>query len=346
MKNEIKNNFSTHIQLSGRLVGPGQPILIIAEAGVSHFGDLQKAMDLVDLAVEAGADVFKTQAFQTDEMISNALPEWKDRLRIKEVNFDFISKIKQRCDDHGIIFLCTPHDNSVLPWLEELNVSAIKIGSGERGNIPFLYEISKLNKPVILSTGMYTHDDVIQALNAFDNFGLEDLALLHCVTCYPTPYEDVNMKIMEQIATYFSGPIGYSDHTKGHEASIVAASMGAHIIEKHITLDYDIPNAQDWKVSCGPNDFSGFVQSIRNTEIIKGTGGIVEPPCEGNAYLWATKSIVSNKALPAGHRLTKDDISFKRAGKGISPSNIKRVVGRLLKKSICHDEKIQWKDLV
>jgi N-acetylneuraminate synthase/N,N'-diacetyllegionaminate synthase len=340
------SEFVTHFNIANKLVGPNEPVFIIAEAGVAHFGNIEKAKRLVDMSVDAGADAFKTQAFHTDMLVSNHLPEWRERLRSKEVGFEFIDQIKDYCDECGILFLCTPHESSVLSWLDKWNVPAIKIGSGERGNTPFLNEIVKLNKPVILSTGMYKRNHIDQALEIFSDAGLKELALLHCVTSYPTPHEDVNLKLMNDLRKGFSGPVGYSDHTKGHEACMVAVSMGAQLIEKHITLDFNIPNAQDWKVSCGPDDFTDFVRSIRNIEVIRGDGKRTTLKCEEGAIVWALKSLVAAKNLKIGHRITESDIIAKRPGNGISPDKINIVIGRVLRSEILKDEKIKWSNLL
>jgi N-acetylneuraminate synthase/N,N'-diacetyllegionaminate synthase len=191
----VLGHFKESFQIGNRWIGGEAPVLIIAEAGVSHFGSLEKAIRLVDLAADAGADLFKTQAFATDRLISSRSPEWRDRLRSKEADFDFLAAMKARCDERDLPFICTGHDESVLPWLDELNVPAFKIGSGERGNVEFIRTIAERGKPVILSTGMYRREDVQEALEAVQAAGCDELAVLHCVTSYPTPPEQVNLRV-------------------------------------------------------------------------------------------------------------------------------------------------------
>ena len=335
-------NFQNYIDIPGRRIGPGEPVLIIAEAGVAHFGDPCKARDLVDLAADAGADVLKVQAFHTDALVSACLPEWRERLRPKEVDFDFLSRIKNYCDERGILFLCTPHEPSVLPWLDEWDVPLIKIGSGERGNTPFFREIAALGKPVILSTGMYAREHVDQAITVFSEAGMDQLALMHCVTSYPTPVAEVNLKAMEGLRTGFNGPIGYSDHTQGHHICLAAVAMGAQIIEKHITLDFNVPNAQDWKVSCGPDDFAEFVRLIREVESARGSSDKSLRECEKGASQWALKSLVSMRSLSAGHVLAEEDMVAKRPGNGISPAQLQEVIGRVLRVDLAEDDVIEW----
>ncbi len=337
--------FSQAFSIADRKVGPGRPVLFIAEAGVAHFGDPKKAETLVDLAAEAGADIFKTQAFQTDQLIAASLPEWRDRLRPKEVDFDFLSRMKERCDDKGLIFLCTAHDETVLPWLVEWQVPAIKVGSGERGNLPFLRTLAELGKPIILSTGMYSQEDVRATLTALAETGNPDLALLHCVTSYPTPYDQLNLRAMDQLKGLFPGPVGYSDHTQGHHAILAAVALGATIVEKHITLDFDIPNAQDWKVSAGPDDLAILIQQIREVEQALGTGEKMVQPCEIPALDWALKSLVARTPLNAGHPLSADMLVAKRPGGGIPPSELDTLMGRVLTKDLAADTMLSWEDL-
>jgi len=330
--------FRKELIIGDRKIGPNNPVYIIAEAGVSHFGDPGKARELVDLAVEAGADAFKTQAFTTDSLISTRLPEWKERLRPKEVTREFIYEMKERCDKNNITFLCTAHDSSVLSWLDEMNVPAYKIGSGERGNYPFIREISERGKPIILSTGMYGEIHLKSTIQELDKTGVDQVALLHCVTSYPTPDNEVNLRALDRMSELFAGPIGYSDHTEGHQVVLAAVARGAAIVEKHITLDFNIPNAQDWKVSCGPDDFADLVEGIRKIERSLGKKEKAIQPCEQNALQWALKSIVAAIDLPKGTVLGKNHLTAKRPGDGMPPSDIEKLLGKKLVKDIGEDE--------
>lgn len=337
--------FKRHFSIGNKVIGNRAPAYVIAEAGVAHFGDPGKALALVDLAAEGGADAFKTQAFTTDSLISARLPEWRDRLRPKEVGFDFIARMKQRCDQRGITFLCTAHDPSVLPWLDELEVPAYKIGSGERGNTPFLQELARRGKPMILSTGMYEERHLAEALDAIAGAGLEELALLHCVTSYPTPQDQVNLRAMDRMRELFQGPVGYSDHTQGHHVVLAAVARGAAIVEKHITLDFNVPNAQDWKVSCGPDDFAAFVREIREVEAALGRSAKEVQPCEQAALDWALKSLVAACDLPAGTVLQPEHLLSKRPGDGLTPSHQKELLGKRLARPVATDSALRLEDL-
>ena len=344
-RNSGASAFAETFSISGRAVGGGARVFVIAEAGVAHFGDAGKAAALVDLAAEAGADAFKTQAFSTEALVSSRLPEWRERLKPKEVGFDFIARMKARCDERGIVFLCTAHDETVLPWLDALQVPAFKIGSGERGNAPFLSAIAARGKPIILSTGMYGMGDVTDALAALSRGGCREAALLHCVTSYPTPYDQVNLRAMEALRRVFPGPVGYSDHTGGGHAVLAAVALGAGIVEKHITLDFNVPNAQDWKVAAGPETFPALVRAIREVEAALGTAEKIPQPCEESGMHWALKSLVAARDLAAGTVLDAGMLAAKRPGGGIAPARLGDVIGRRLCRALSADDAVSWDDL-
>ena len=334
------------MEIDGKKIGRNNPVYIIAEGGVAHFGSLSKAKELVDIAVTAGADAFKLQAFQTDHLIANSLPDWKRRMKSREVGFDFIKDISEYCALRGITFLCTPHEPSVLTWLEKLRIPAYKVGSGERGNHDFLREIAKLKKPMILSTGTHREEDIRSSLDAVNSMGKLDIALLHCVTAYPVPFEQANLRIISRYLDLFENPIGYSDHTEGSTACLLAVAIGACIIEKHIAVDFDVPDAQDWRVSCGPRTFKEFVGRIRKAEKLMGSGEIERNICEDAALGWAIKSIVASKDLPAGHVIRDSDMLAKRAGGlGLPPNRRDILLGRKLKLLKKKDETIEVSDL-
>lgn len=334
--------FKPSFEIGGRWVGGDAQVLIIAEAGINHFGDLGKALALVDLAAEAGADVCKTQTFSTDHLVASTLPEWRARLRPKEVGLDFLARMKARCEERGILFLCTPHDETALCWLDELDVAGFKVGSGERGNLPYFRAIASRGKPVILSTGMYREADVVQALDCFAEAGCTKLALLHCVSSYPTPYGEVNLRAMDALRALFPGPVGYSDHTDGHHAVLAAVARGAAIVEKHITLDFDVPDAQDWKVSAGPDDLADLVRRIREVQSALGDGIKAPQRCETAAEKWALKSLVAARDLAIGTVLKPDMIVAKRAGYGLSPARLGEIVGRKLTREVATDKPFAW----
>ena len=325
-------------EIGGRMIGGSSPLLFIAEAGVSHFGDMDLAEQLVDLAADAGADVFKTQFFDVEMLFAKQASEWRDRLRPRNLSFAQARTLKDRCDRRGILFMSTAHDESRIRWLADLDVPAIKVGSGERNNIGFFEKLARLGRPMIVSTGMYREADVVEAVDACRRGGCERVALLHCVTSYPAPPADINLKAMDRLAGMFGVPVGYSDHTEDHLAVIAAAARGAKVIEKHITILRDVPNAQDWRVSAGPEDLAKLVSDLRRVESLLGSGRKEPAPSETAGQGWALKSLVAARALPAGHTLAEPDIVAKRPAGGVPPNRMADLLGRRLPEALAADD--------
>lgn len=318
------------------LIG-GSKCYVIAEAGVNHFGSLKKAYQLIDLAKESGADSFKIQHFSTEELINKKIsPEWFDRLKMKELSDKDVTKIYERCKKKNINFLCTPHTYSKFLFLEKLNVSAYKIGSGELKNYPFIQHICKSKKPVIISTGMYEKNDIKELLKKINNLNRK-IAILHCSTAYPTKPINTNLQFMNEIKKFFPGPVGFSDHSIGYHIPLSAVALGAKIIEKHITLDINVPNAQDWKVSCNRQSFPIFVNNLRDIEAAINVRSIKVDQDQKKSLKWATKSIYCSKDINIGDKITLDKIEFKRPGIGLPPSNVHLVLGKKTTKKIKKD---------
>ncbi len=331
-----------NFDIARRSVGKDSPCFVIAEAGVAHFGSINKAKRLVDLAVKAQADAVKFQVFNVDHMISSEAQEWKDRLADRCLTGEEFAQIKNYCDESDIIFLATPHDEFGLDILVDLDVAAYKIGSGELGNWPFLAKIAQIGKPIILSTGMYELEDVHKAVEVFDQASNSEVALLHCVTAYPVPPGEVNLNVLSLYRDIFGGVIGYSDHTEGSHIPLVAVALGADVIEKHITLDFNVPNAQDWKVSCGPDDFSAFVQHLRDTEDSLGLTSKVVGENEIASRTWACKSLVIAHDHIAGDTISPKSLTVKRPGTGIRVDQMDTVLGRKLKFDLVADTVLKW----
>lgn len=338
--------FSERFEIDGRPVGGGCPVYVIAEAGVAHFGNEEKAYRLVDLAADAGADAVKFQVFDVDALISSALPDWRDRLSSRQLPYEAFRRIQTYSRHKGVTFFATAHDEPSLDFLTTLDVPVYKVGSGEVGNWPFLQRVASLGKPVVFSTGMFQRDQVGEALNAVREAGNPDVAVLHCVTRYPTPPEEVSLGNMQWIRENHHVITGYSDHTRGFHFPLAAVALGARIIEKHITLDYDVPNAQDWKVSCGPDDLGIFIQQLREIEAGLGMRPLGPTAGERDSLVWASKSLVPVRDIPAGTVLQIADLVGKRPGTGISPSRIGEVVGKATKVNLVRDQVIEWEQLV
>lgn len=341
-----KFNFNKTIKINNKAVGEGQPVFVIAEAGVNHFGSMDKAKRLIDVAVNSKADAFKIQVFKTENLISCESNEWRDRLKPKELTYEEVREIRELCQLRGIIFLATAHEEESLSFIESLDVPAYKIGSGEINNLPFIREIARKKKPVIISTGMYTLEEIGQALEVIMSEDNRDIIILHCVTIYPSPPKEVNLKAIDTIKKEFNVLVGYSDHTVGHEIPLAAVAKGACMIEKHITIDRDVPNAQDWKVSCGPEDFTQFISSIRNIEAALGTGIKSPSEIELKNKLWARKSIVATVDINKGDIITDTMLCTKRPGHGIIPAETNKIIGMKAKVNIKKDTLIKWDHLI
>jgi N,N'-diacetyllegionaminate synthase len=342
---KISGEFSKVFSIAHRKVGHEQPVFVVAEAGVAHFGSVEKAMALVDMAVAAKADAVKFQVFRTDELISKESQEWRDRLRPKELPFDAFRRIQRYCDEKKIIFFATAHEESSLEDLDKLNVPVYKIGSGELENWPFLEKIASRKKPVIFSTGMHTMEQIEQALGILERAKNPDVAVLHCVTQYPSRPADVNLRAMEAIQSKFGVIVGYSDHTEGFHFPLAAVALGAKVIEKHISVDFNIPNAQDWKVSCGAADLQAMVRQIREIENGLGSGEKAPSETERMNLSWARKSLVAARDIEKGEEIRSDMLRTKRPGTGISPARMGEVIGKRAKNPIPQDNVIRWEEL-
>ncbi len=328
--------------IGGKMVGEGRSVFIIAEAGVAHFGSLEKALKLVDLAANAGADAIKFQIFKTDSLISNENQEWKKRLASKELPFAAFLEIQKYCENQEIMFMATAHDEQSLEFLAAMDVPVYKIGSGEVNNWSFFRKVASLGKPVIFSTGMYEMDEIRQAVGVLLEIGNRNLAVLHCVTSYPTPPYAVNLNAIQTIKNELGVITGYSDHTEGFHFPLAAVALGAKIIEKHISLDFDVPNAQDWKVSCGPDNFHLMVDQIRDVESGMGTGVKNPDSLERESLLWARKSLVASRDLKKGETIVPEMLVAKRPGTGISPADTEKLLGRVVNKGIARDTLLKW----
>lgn len=327
-------------------------VLIIAEAGVNHNGDINLARQLVDKAKEAGADIIKFQTFKLDSIVSKfaEMADYqKDNIGIVESQKEMLKKITlpyeaflelyKYCNKKEIQFLSTPFDIGSIHFLNDM-VPFWKIPSGEVTNYPYLVEIAKTGKPVIMSTGMCELQEIDEAIKVLKTNGTSDITLLHCNTQYPTPYKDVNLRAMETLRNRYKVKVGYSDHTKGIEVPIAAVALGAEVIEKHFTLDKKLPGP-DHKASLEPNELAAMVSSIRNIEEALGSPIKIVSDSERENIAIARKSIVAAKNIKKGEVLTVDNLTTKRPGTGISPMRWNDVLGSKAIRDFVEDEVIE-----
>ena len=272
------------IEIAGRKVGAGHPCFIVAEAGVNHDGDVEKALLLVDAAAEAGADAFKTQTLNAERMVTRDAPKAEyqletteatesqyDMLRRLELTADAHRQLVARCDERGLLFMSTPFDEDSADFLEELGVAVFKSPSGEITNLPYLDHVARKGKPMIVSTGMSYLSEVEVAVRTIRDAGNDSFVLLHCVSNYPADPANANLKSMRTMEMAFDLPVGDSDHTRGIEVPLAAVALGACAIEKHFTLDRDLPGP-DHKASLEPEELKAMVSGIRTVEAALGDG--------------------------------------------------------------------------
>lgn len=328
-------------KIGSKLIKNDNKPYIIAEAGVSHFGSLEKAFKLVDFAYKSGASAVKFQHFKTDNFISSKFKKWHNRMKSRELKNEEIFKLAKYAK-RKINFLCTAHDLETLDFLiHKIRINAIKIGSGEIMNDEYLKYVSKQELPTIFSTGMHTEKQIKRSIKVLKSGVLRKIAILHCVTSYPTDPKDINLNYMKTISNFFSGPVGYSDHTFGYKVPLVAASMGASIIEKHISLDFNLKNAQDWKVSLNQKELEKFVNLVNEIFIIRGSKEKIITAKEKKSITWAKKSIHTNKFIKKGTKINKKDLCMLRPGTGLPYSFKNKIIGKITLKNLEKNSKIK-----
>jgi len=334
--------------------------IIIAEAGVNHNGNIETAKKLIKKAAEAGADFVKFQTFKADSLVSKKAKKAKYQLSAEnsdekdqytmlkqlEIPLDWYPILINFCKKNGIKFLSTGFDEKSIDYLNSLNMSYIKIPSGEITNLPYLIHVAKKQKKIIISTGMCHEYEIKKAIDVLIQYGIskEMISVLHCNTEYPTPMKDVNLKAMLAIKNNLDVEIGYSDHTLGIEVPIAAVALGAKIIEKHFTLDRNLPGP-DHSASLEPEELKAMVEAIRNIELATSGSGIKEPSKgEIKNSTIVRKSIHLNKSLSKGHIICEEDIIALRPGDGISPIEWNTILGKKLKKEKKQFDKLSYSD--
>lgn len=329
--------------------------LIIAEAGVNHNGDLGMAKRLVEVAAEAGADMVKFQTFSADRLATKSAPnaDYQSRntggggsqftmLKRLELSEEMHIVLMAHCRQYGIEFFSTGFDTESVDYLLGLGLDHIKVPSGEITNLPYLRHIGRFNKHIILSTGMSSLGEIEAAIEVIEKSGTprNRITVLHCNTEYPTPMSDVNLRAMQKIGEALGVDVGYSDHTSGIEVAIAATALGAKVIEKHFTLDRNLPGP-DHLASLEPQELALMVQAIRNIEMAMGDG--IKRPTESELKnrSVARKSLVAAGPIKKGEQFTAENLAAKRPGNGISPMRLNEVIGRVAPRDFFEDELIE-----
>jgi N-acetylneuraminate synthase/N,N'-diacetyllegionaminate synthase len=337
-----------------RRIGGDAPAFVVAEAGVNHNGDVAVALALVDAAAECGADAVKFQTFRTDALVSRAAPKagyqvemtgggesQRDMLARLELTLDDFARVQERCAKRGVVFFSAPFDEASADALERLSAPIFKIPSGEITNAPLLRHVAAKRRPMIVSTGMSTLAEVDEALATIRASGDPPIALLQCVSAYPAPPSEMNLRAIDTLRERFGVPVGLSDHTLGLEVALAAVARGAAIVEKHLTLDKTMAGP-DHRASLDPVEMAALVRGIRTVESALGDGDKRPAPSELDTRRVARKSLVAARALRAGERLTAAAVAIKRPGTGIAPGDLERALGRRLRRDVAADEVLEW----
>ena len=344
------------ITIESRSIGAGAPVYVIAEIGVNHNGDPERALALVDIAADAGADAVKLQTFDPPQLVAAGTPQ-AGYQRERAPATDQLEMLRglvlersalQRLVDHahrrGVHFLSTPFDHGSVAVLRELGVPAWKVGSGDLTNHPLLRVVAQDGRPVILSTGMADLDEIHAAVAVLRE-GTQAIALLHCVSSYPTPPDEANLRAMDTLAAAVpDAVIGYSDHCLGPLATLAAVARGAAVIERHITLDRTLPGP-DHAISLEPGELHELVTQIRSVEAMLGGGDKRPSPAERDVMAVARRSVVAERDLPAGTTLAGADLGIRRPGTGLAPSRLAELIGRRLARAVAAGAPLHEDDL-
>jgi sialic acid synthase SpsE len=340
---------NVEITIGGRAIGPGHPCFIIAEAGINHNGDVALARELVDAAAESGADAIK---FQTHLPEHEMLRGGATAAYVGESLFDLLTRtalspeahaeLRDRATRRSIVFLSTPFSREAADFLETLGVPAFKTGSGELTNVPLQRHIARKGKPMIISTGMSTPDEIDRTVRAVRDEGAS-FALMHCTSTYPTPFEHVQLGYMSTLRDRYAVPVGFSDHTLGTYLAYAAASSRANLFEKHFTTSRALPGP-DQAGSIEPRELADIVRGIRAIEQSAGAVKQIQPG-EQDVRNMALHSVVSVRDIAAGATIADADVWVKRPGTGIPAYRLDEVIGRVAKRAIPRDALVSWDDL-
>ena len=334
------------VGISNKFIGDNNPSFIIAEAGVNHNGLLSNAIKLIEIAADAGADAVKFQTFNTEYLTIPNAPKAEYQIKAtkkKESQSEMLKELELTAEEFAtlykvakeknIIFLSTPFDYLSVDILNKIGVSAFKIPSGEITNLPLIKYISRLQKPIILSTGMSLLEEVKDSVESIYKTGNQNIVLMHCVSNYPTEPIDVNLLAMQTMKDTFQVPVGFSDHTIGIEIPIAAIALKADLIEKHFTLNKQMPGP-DHKSSLNPFELKKMIKSIRNVEKSFGDGIKRPKKSENNIRHIARRSIYSQKVLPKNHSIKETDLVCLRPGGGLTPSQIPYLINKKTNRKI------------
>jgi sialic acid synthase SpsE len=350
----LKSTFS----IAGRRVGKGQPCYVIAEAGVNHNCDVELGRRLVETAKAAGADAIKFQSYTASKISTRTAPrywfepddpngsQWDTFDRLDKLSAEEFRLLVEHARGLGFVALSTPFDDEAVDFLAALAMPAIKIASADLTCHPLLARAAALGKPMLISTGTASLAEVEEAIEVCRKAGNQQVALLHCTLKYPCPPEGINLRMMQHLMQAFPElPVGLSDHSLGASVPLAAAALGACFLEKHYTVDKTLPGSPDHHLSVDPAELAAIVAGIRTVEAALGKPQKGLEPLEQDAYLYARRSVTSKVAIAKGTRLTREMLTYKRPGTGISPRFFEMVVGRVARVDIPEDTTLTWEML-
>ena len=342
------------VTIGARHVGGGEPCFVIAEAGVNHNGDVAVAMNLIDVAAAAGADAVKFQTFSADRVASPLAPKAAYQkvtsaagesqhamLKRLELSPQAHRLLMEHCHARGIMFLSSPFDEQAVDMLDALGVAAFKVPSGEIVNLHYLQHVACKGRPIIMSTGMSTLDEVRTAVNTIRAAGNDQIVLLHCLSDYPADPAEANLRAMATLAEACYCPVGFSDHSEGHTVAIAAVALGACLIERHFTLDRALPGP-DHRASLEPAALAEMVRDIRTAQAALGNGQKVPQPSEMANRAVVRKSIAAARDLPADAVLQASDLTMLRPGTGLAPALAPQLTGCRLRVAVAAGTPITW----
>ena len=345
------------VKIGDFLIGPDHPPFVVAEAGINHNGELERAIEMVRVAKRAGADAVKFQTFKAEEFVSDPNQMFTYRSQGKEITESMLKMfrryefsqddwflIKKKCDEEGILFMSTPQNYSDLELLLKIGVPAVKVGSDDFTNLPLLESYAKTGLPMIVSCGMADMADVYQALNIIGTFDGYPTILLLCTSQYPTPPEDVNLLKLRTLRRAFPGIIlGFSDHTQGPLASSLTVAMGAVVFEKHFTLDHDLPGPDHW-FSANPEELRLWISCVRQAHTMMGNGILRCTSVEVEMKKLARRSVVALKDIKKGDVLSIDNLGLKRPGSGLPTSLYNQIIGMKATRNISRSSILRMGD--
>ena len=345
------------MNIGGHAIGEGSPCFVIAEAGVNHNGDVALAKLLLDAAADAGANAVKFQSFHAESIASSEAPKaayqvattgssetQREMLQRLELTRAAHEELSRHASERGIIFCSTPFDVASVDLLESLDVPFFKVASGELTHVPLLRRIARTGRPVVVSTGMSEIGEVESALRTLRSAGARDIALLHCLSEYPAPSAEANLRAMATMRERFGTPVGYSDHTLGLEVAVASVALGASILEKHLTLDRSMPGP-DHRASLEPDEFAELVRQVRSVESALGDGVKRPGKSEMANRAVARRGVFAAVAIPKGTVLTAEMLACKRPDDGIPASEFDAVVGRRARRDLGAGQKLSWEQL-